>query len=54
MNTELKLENKTEKIKLYSSKAISGATFLGGPLAAGYLIGENFKAINKPTEGRNS
>jgi hypothetical protein len=54
MNTELKLENKTEKIKLYSSKAISGATFLGGPLAAGYLIGENFKSINKPTEGRNS
>ncbi|MDR6241124.1 hypothetical protein HNQ88_004200 [Aureibacter tunicatorum] len=30
------------------------ATFLGGPLAAGYLIGENFKALNKPNEARNS
>lgn len=52
--TDLKTENNTKDIKLYSSKAISGATFLGGPLAAGYLIGENFKAIDKPTEGRNS
>ena len=52
--TELKTVNNTKDIKLYSSKAISGATLLGGPLAAGYLIGENFKAIDKPTEGRNS
>ncbi|WP_242206692.1 hypothetical protein [Aestuariivivens insulae] len=52
--TELKTENNTKDIKLYSSKAISGATFLGGPLAAGYLIGENFKALNKPDEGRKS
>ncbi len=48
------IENKTKDIKLYSSKAIGGATFLGGPLAAGYLIGENFKALNKSEEGRNS
>ena len=51
---ELKIENNTKDIKLYSSKAISGATFLGGPLAAGYLIGENFKALDKPNDGRNS
>jgi hypothetical protein len=51
---ELKKENNTKDIKLYSSKAISGATFLGGPLAAGYLIGENFKALDKPNDGRNS
>jgi len=51
---KLKTESTTKDIKLYSSKAISGATFLGGPLAAGYLIGENFKAIDKPIEGRNS
>jgi hypothetical protein len=50
----LKTENNTKDIKLYSSKAISGATFLGGPLVAGYLIGENFKALDKPNEGRNS
>ena len=48
------IENKTKNIKLYSSKSIGGATFLGGPLAAGYLIGENFKALNKPDEGRKS
>ena len=45
-------ENNTENIKLYSSKAISGATFLGGPLAAGYLISENYKALDKPDIGR--
>ncbi len=48
------IENKTKNIKLYSSKSISGATFLGGPLAAGYLIRENFKSLNKPDEGRKS
>ena len=51
---ESQLENKTKNIKLYSSKAVTGATFLGGPLAAGYLISENFKALNKPNEGRRS
>ena len=51
---ESKTDNLTENIKLYSSKAIGGATFFGGPLAAGYMIGENFKALNKPIEGRNS
>ena len=50
----MKTENNTKDIKLYSSKAIVGATFLGGPIAAGYLIGENFKALDKPNEGRNS
>lgn len=52
--TEPLTKNLTEQTKLYSSKAISGATFLGGPLAAGYMIGENFKALDKPIEGRNS
>ncbi|WP_243471068.1 hypothetical protein [Winogradskyella sp. MH6] len=52
--TENQIENTTENIKLYSSKAISGATFLGGPLAAGYLISENFKALNNPDDGRKS
>lgn len=54
--TEIKtqIDNITKDIKLYSSNAISGATFLGGPLAAGYLISENFKALDKPDEGRKS
>jgi hypothetical protein len=46
------IENITKDIKFYSSKSISTATFIGGPLAAGYLINENFKALNKPEEGR--
>lgn len=52
--TESKIENNTKDIKLHSTKAITGATFLGGPLAAGYLISENFKSLNKPDEGRKS
>lgn len=52
--TEKLQENNTKDIKLYSSRAIGGATFLGGPLAAGYMIGENFKALDKPNESRNS
>lgn len=51
---EIEPKNKTEKIKLYSSKAIGGATFLGGPLAASYMIGENFKALDKPKESKNT
>lgn len=47
-------ENPTENIKLYSQIAIGGATFLGGPLAAGYMIGENFKSLNKQEEGKYS
>lgn len=51
---EITEKNKTKNLKLFSSKAIGGATFLGGPLAAGYMIGENFKSLDKPKEGRNS
>ncbi|WP_397362459.1 hypothetical protein [Olleya sp. R77988] len=51
---EIQAKNKTKDIKLHSAKAISGATFLGEPLAAGYLISENFNALNKPDEGRKS
>ncbi len=47
-------ENATAQIKLYSSRAITGATFIGGPLAAGYMISENFNALDRPKEGRIS
>jgi hypothetical protein len=33
--------------KMYTTKGIRVATFLGGPLVAGYLIAENFKAFNE-------
>ncbi|SHH37086.1 hypothetical protein [Winogradskyella jejuensis] len=43
-----------KNIKLYSTKSITGATFLGGPLVAGYLISENFKAFNEIEKARTS
>lgn len=47
-------ENLTKDLKFYSQRAIGMATFLGGPLAAGYLIRENYLALNKPNEGKKS
>jgi hypothetical protein len=47
-------ENKTKDLKFYSQKAIGIATFIGGPLAAGYLIRENYLTLNKPDEGKKS
>ncbi|MCV2483437.1 hypothetical protein OD917_00770 [Flavobacterium sp. SH_e] len=40
--------------KIYSKKAISTATFFGGPLVAGYCIAENFKAFNESEKARNT
>ncbi len=37
-----------ESKKFYSQKAISIATFFGGPLAAGYLIKKNYQAMEQP------
>lgn len=47
-------DNRPKEYKLYSIRAITSATFLGGPLAAGYLIGENYRNLDKPDEGRNA
>ena len=33
--------------KIYKIRAIQIAAFLGGPLIAGYLIAENYKALNE-------
>jgi hypothetical protein len=51
---ELEKENKTKNVKFYTNKAIGFATFLGGPLAAGYLIRENYLSLNNPDEGKNA
>ena len=40
------IDNQTPTTKIYKEKAIYVGTMLGGPLAAGYLIAENFKAFN--------
>jgi len=47
-------ENTTQDLKFYSQRAIGIATFIGGPLAAGYLIRENYLSLDKPDEGRKS
>lgn len=48
-------ENKdTDTTKLYSQKAISIATFFGGPLAAGVLARQNFINLGKEQLGRNA
>lgn len=42
----------TINAKIYSVNQIRGATFLGGPLVAGYLIAENYKAFDEYDKGR--
>lgn len=41
----------TNSKKLFSQKGIAIATFFGGPLAAGYLIRQNFISLGKEREG---
>lgn len=40
-----------ENKKLYSQRAISITTYFGGPLAAGILIRENYKILEKEKQG---
>ena len=46
--------NTTKDLKLYSQKSIGLASFIGGPLAAGYLIKENYKALNQGEKGKKA
>jgi hypothetical protein len=41
-------DNTSPKVKLYKDRAFWVGTFLGGPLVAGYLFSENFKALGEP------
>ena len=40
--------------KVYKSNAVRVGTFLGGPLVAGYLIAENYKAFNENDKAKRS
>jgi hypothetical protein len=40
--------------KLYKDRAVFLAAFLGGPLGAGYLIAENFKALDEPEKAKTT
>ncbi len=42
------------EFKIYKENAIFGATFLGGPLVAGYLAAENFKQLGQPAKARTA
>jgi len=52
MEQTLVIEKPTQKI--YKDRAIWLGTFLGGPLAAGYLIAENFKAFNDKDKAKKT
>ena len=38
--------------KIYSEKAVSVGTFLGGPLVAGYMMAKNYRAFHESGNGR--
>ncbi|HET6992592.1 MAG TPA: hypothetical protein VFJ43_14760, partial [Bacteroidia bacterium] len=40
--------------KIFRVKAIYGATFLGGPLAAGYIMAHNYKIFGEPGKAKLS
>jgi len=40
--------------KLYKESAVRIATFLGGPLVAGYLIAENYKSLGQPAKAKTT
>ncbi|WP_417875706.1 hypothetical protein [Winogradskyella sediminis] len=46
--------NTTKDLKFYSQKSIGISTFIGGPMAAGYLIKENYKALNENDKGKTA
>lgn len=46
------MENISKKI--FTNKAISFASFFGGPIAAGIIISKNYKAFGNDTAARNS
>jgi hypothetical protein len=48
------LDIQNPKRKIYKDKAIWAGTFIGGPLTAGYLIAENFKAFNEPNKAKST
>ncbi|MBF7092488.1 hypothetical protein IUY40_13195 [Flavobacterium sp. ALJ2] len=47
-------QNEVPTQKIYKDRAIWVGTFLGGPLAAGYLIAENFKAFNETQKAKTT
>ena len=40
--------------KFYSQRAITIATYFGGPLAAGYLVKKNYETLGQPENGKKA
>lgn len=51
---EQTIDNHTPIHKIYKDRAVWFGTFLGGPLAGGYIIAENFKAFNQPDKAKKT
>lgn len=49
----MQTEVTTEQSQFHTKQAIGIATFIGGPIAAGYLIRENYSALNNTEKGNN-
>ena len=45
-------KNPTKDLTLYSQRSIGITTFIGGPLAAAYLIRANYLQLNEPDKGK--
>ena len=48
------LINPVPEYKLYSVKQVYWGTFLGGPLAGGFMIAENFNRLGDKVKSRNT
>ena len=48
LDTNLNYDNEVSDAKLYNDRSMTLATFLGGPLAGGYIMAKNFKALDEP------
>jgi hypothetical protein len=51
---EQTIDTQTPAQKIYKSNAVRLGAFFGGPLVAGYLIAENFKAFDEPDKARKT
>lgn len=51
---EQTLDIQTPTHKIYKDRAVWVGALLGGPLAAGYIIAENFKAFNQPDKAKKT
>jgi len=54
LNKVFRKEEANPRARLYTQKNIVAATFLGGPLAGGYLISRNFRALGNDDAGEHS